>query len=315
MGESIIFFIIGDGNILFSGVIDCFEKGKMNKTLELLREKNIENLDFICLTHPDIDHCTGLEKILEKVNKGTYIIYPSNLLMDAEEYGEESKKTIEKISEYLTMNKNNNKKTNRVKSCTGRKEIIPLNKITYKNVNTGYRYPLIINTYTPITGIIDRYWAKRFLNKKAKHTTHNELSIITAIAIGDFKMLLCGDVENETLELWKDEWNMDDQEFFSNVIDYLKIPHHTSIGSNLLLKSLENIKIFSNSVTTVFRKCDLPDKELLKEYKKRSDKLYCTGHIEEKQNLEDYGIVKLTVDIFNSTIKVERTLNVEEINL
>lgn len=310
-----MFFIIGDGNVLFSGVIDCFEKEKINKTLELLQEKNIESLDFICLTHPDIDHCTGLEKILEKVNQQTYIIYPSNLLSDTKEYGEATKKSIEKISKYLAMNKNNSRKPNRIKSCVGRKEIIPVNKITYKNINTGYRYPLIINTYTPITGIIDKYWAKKFLDKKAKLTTHNELSIITAIAIGDFKMLLCGDAENETLELWKDEWNTDDQKFFSDVIDYLKIPHHTSMGSNLLLTTLDNIKIFSNSITTVFRKSNLPDKKLLKEYKKRSDRLYCTSHLEEEQNLEDYGIVKLTIDIFNNTIKEETTSNVEEINL
>lgn len=315
MGESIIFFIIGDNNILFSGVIDCYEKENINKTVEILKEKDVESLDFICLTHPDIDHCTGLEKILERANQKTYIIYPGNLFDRVEEYGGATKKAIRKLSENLSMNKNNSKKINRINSCIGKKEIIPLKRIGYKDVNTGYTYPLIINTYTPITTIIDRYSAKRFLNKNASPTTHNELSIITSIAIGDFKMLLCGDVENETLELWKKDWNEDDKKFFSDVIDYLKIPHHTSKGSNLLLSSLNDIKIFSNSVTTVFRKWDLPDKQLIREYKKKSDKLYCTGHIEEEKNSEEYGIVKLTIDMFNNTIKEELTSNVEEIKL
>ena len=98
-------------------------------------------------------------------------------------------------------------------------------------------------------------------------------------------------------------------------MDYLKIPHHTSDGSDLLLESLDNIKIFSNSITTVFRSSHLPDEKMMKEYKKKSDKLYCTSHIDKNQNLEDYGIVKLTVDLFNNTIKEEGTLNVEEFNL
>ena len=51
-------------------------------------------------------------------------------------------------------------------------------------------------------------------------------------------------------------------------MDYLKIPHHSSDGSDLLLESLDNIKIFSNSITTDFRSSHLPKKEIMKKYKK-----------------------------------------------
>ena len=311
MGESIVFFIIGDGNVLFSGVIDCFENKLTNKTLEILKEKNIEIVDFICLTHPDADHCTGLEKILEKVGPKTYIIYPHNLLQNTEDYDTAVKNGVKKIAEYLSMNKNNPQKTNRIISCSGKIEIIPQKRIMYQNIQTGYKYPLAISTYTPITTVIEKYPAKRLLEKRASLTTHNELSIITAIAIGDFKMLLCGDTENETLESWKECWNENDKNFFKDTIDYLKIPHHTSNGSNLLLESLNNVRIFANSVTTVYRSSNLPNKELIEKYKKRSNKLCCTGHIEKTAVTDNYGVIKLTVDIFENTIKQEVTPNVE----
>ena len=76
---------------------------------------------------------------------------------------------------------------------------------------------------------------------------------------------------------------------------------------------MENIKLISNSVTTVFRNSKLPNKDLLKKYYKKSDKVYCTGDVDGKNNIEEYGIVKLTVDIFNSTIKQERIANAVEI--
>lgn len=313
MGESIVFLIKGDDNVFFSGVIDCFENEKVNKTLEILRNNKVKKVDFICLTHPDEDHCKGLEKILNKAGSETYIIYPSNLLNETESYNDDVLKAVKKISKYIAMNKNNKNKPKEIRACIGKKEIISINKVSFKSLDTGNIYPLIINTYTPVSEIIDRYSAKRLLDKKAKKTSHNELSIVTAIAIGDFKMLLCGDVENDTLESWKKEWNSDDEIFFSGIIDYLKIPHHTSKGSDILLDSLNNVKFFSTSVTTVFRNSNLPNEDLIKRYKKKSDKLYCTGKMKKESIKEDYGIVKLTVDIFNRTIEEKISKNVEEI--
>ena len=228
MGESIVFIIKGDDEILFSGVIDCFETEEKNITLSLLKENNIQNLDFVCLTHPDEDHSKGLEKILEKTSSETYIIYPHNLLMDNNNYVGGTQETVKRISEYIAMRQNNKNKNNRIKACSGKKSIIEEDDITFVNLKNNYRYPLIINTYTPISEIIDRYWAKQKLNKKSRSTTHNQLSIVTAIAVGDFKMLLCGDVQNDTLKIWKTEWKRKDYIFFSGVLDYLKIPHHTS---------------------------------------------------------------------------------------
>lgn len=325
MGESIVFLIKGDDIVLFSGVIDCYEKGKINKTLEILDANKVKTVDYICLTHPDEDHCVGLDKIIKKSGSETYLVYPNGLFnLLIEESSRKKKdvkdsrvlKSIKELSGCLAKRKDSKTKSKRIMGCSGKNEIIALNEISFKSLSTGNRYPLIINTYTPISEIIDRYAAKHLLEKKAGKTSHNDLSIVTAIAIGDFKMLLCGDVEKDTLELWTRQWKPDDKIFFSGVIDYLKIPHHTSMGSEDLLQSLEKVGIFSNSVTTVFRKKSLLDVELLGRYKKKSDKVYCTGKVKQEKGKtkENWGIVKLTVDIFNRTMKSEVFSNACEVN-
>ncbi|MFQ9298158.1 MAG: hypothetical protein ACLR4X_07020 [Clostridia bacterium] len=317
MGESILFFIKGDNVVLFSGVIDCFEKENVNKTLEILDANQVETVDFICLTHPDEDHCKGLDKIIKKSGSETYIIYPNGLFRVIEEKGNKNAgvlKSVEELSKCLAKRKDDITKSKKIIGCSGKKEIISDNKISFKSLSTGNTYPFIINTYTPVSEIIDRYSAKSLLGLKAGETSYNNLSIVTAIAIGDFKMLLCGDVENDTLELWTEEWNSDDEIFFSGVMDYLKIPHHTSRGSDILLQSLNKVRIFSNSVTTVFRNCSLPDEGLLKRYKNKSDKLYCTGKIKKEKIRKDCGIVKMTVDIFNRSIKNEVFGDADEIS-
>lgn len=49
------------------GIIDCFKRPHLKEPLVLSRLKalGIRRLDFVVLTHPDADHCTGLSQVLE----------------------------------------------------------------------------------------------------------------------------------------------------------------------------------------------------------------------------------------------------------
>lgn len=82
LGESIVILVLADKIVKFSAVIDCFENEERNITLDILNENNIEKVDLICLTHPDKDHCKGLEKILDKYDNTTKILYSVNLFND-----------------------------------------------------------------------------------------------------------------------------------------------------------------------------------------------------------------------------------------
>jgi hypothetical protein len=50
------------------GVVDCcarsWNEPETNATLKLLRESSVENLEFLCLTHPHDDHYRGMSQIL-----------------------------------------------------------------------------------------------------------------------------------------------------------------------------------------------------------------------------------------------------------
>lgn len=303
MGESIIILIMADGIVKFSAVIDCFEKKDINLTIEILKKYNIDKLDLICLTHPDKDHCKGLEKILEKVDNTTRVLYPVTLLNDLE-YDEDVKNTVNKISELINKYQNNRNKPI-LKSCVG-SYLVPIN-IEFEDASNGYRYPLEVNTYSPVSEVIDKSSAKNFLKQEYQYkNSHNNLSIMSSFALGDFKILLCSDIENNSINIVKRDLNPNEKLFFSNKIHFLKIPHHGSLGSQNILNLLKTTYI-DNSVTTTYcvGKTNLPNREMLKKYKIKSEKLYCTRNINKDENIYNYGIVEVTVDLLKRNIKIE----------
>lgn len=311
MGESIIFLIIVDGNIKFSGVVDCYETENLNKTLEILKENKIQTLDFICMTHPDKDHCRGLEKILNMTQETTKIVYPINLFYNGEEYDKYVNTAVTAIAQFVKMNTNNSNKPQLI-SCVGKK-IIPIEK-SFKDVNTGYVYPVEIKTYSPITDVLEKRPSKLFIKgiRELEKIEHNDLSIMLSVAVGDFKMLLCGDIENDSIQLLKKEFTKEDMLFFSKTIDYYKIPHHGSNGSNEMKKMLSTVSELSNSITTVYANKHLPDSDMINYYKSKSEKIYCTSNI-KNENKYEYGIVELTIDLLNGTIKEEKKANAIEL--
>ena len=64
-GESVLFFVRADGGISFSGLIDCFRLRDIDKINDILKENGVKKLDFICWTHPDLDHSKGLKDIIQ----------------------------------------------------------------------------------------------------------------------------------------------------------------------------------------------------------------------------------------------------------
>lgn len=303
MGESIVILVIADGVVKFSAVIDCFEKEDTNLTINILEDYNVNKLDLICLTHPDKDHCKGLEKVLNKTNNTTKILYPVNLLNDFN-YDEEVKIVVAKLSNFIQQRRDNRNKPV-LKSCINSYSV-PIN-LNFENVTNGYIYPLVMNTYSPVSEVIDKANARNFLNNTYNYqNSHNNLSIMLSLALGDFKMLFCSDIENKSIDIVKRDLSMKDKEFFSNTIDFLKIPHHGSVGSKNILNLLKTVFV-SNSVTTIYNvgNISLPHREILNMYKSKSERVYCTSNINKSENIYNYGIVEITVDIFERTVKIE----------
>ena len=47
------------------GVIDCYDKADGGGTLELLQDKGVSSLKFLCLTHPHEDHYFGMHRLVK----------------------------------------------------------------------------------------------------------------------------------------------------------------------------------------------------------------------------------------------------------
>ena len=295
-GEGVVVKIKSDGTTKFCLVIDCYEIGDNNQTLDIIKN---EKINLICITHPDEDHCKGLEKVLSLATKDTTILYPSNML--EKEYESLAANRVKKeLARFLSMNKNNSNKP-RLRKCIEMSEISQ----PIKFWNFGDTYELKIKTYSPITSLLDRGIGKEILGKQGKIVENNELSIMMSIELGTLKLLFCGDIENNTICEVNSNVGKGKGDFFNRTIDYVKIPHHSSIGSIEMFKLFSNVSTISNSVTTVYRPSNLPNIETLKMYKEKSGKLFCTSQLNENENKKNYGIIQQTFDVINQTVKTE----------
>lgn len=298
MGEGIIFFLKNDNRIIYSAVVDCYEENGLNKTIEILKKENVNVLNLICWTHPDLDHSVGLEKILTLRDEHTLIIVPEGIDNKlAPVYSKESQTVYNEISNIFIQRYENHKKT------------FP-NVEFVQNVNDDiyeqYYYDkkvikdIRIKTLSPISRIIK----SRFLVGKTL-SNMNEFSICLSLKIGDFDILLGGDTEDTTIN------NIVLSELYK-VFDIIKIPHHGSSGSLALLNKIDKSKKVAVSCSTTYSSNGLPVEETVEKYLNCSEKLFCTQPFHDKY--EEFGIIKIEADILNNIIDVEKLGNAKQIS-
>ncbi len=295
-GESILFTINDGDYILFSGLIDCFIP-ESNYLLKLFVDLKIKKLNYLCITHPDFDHCIGIQNIIAKIDKNTKIVVPSKIFDFMDQYDSRVKESLEVLRKLLSMNSNNKRKPIFNTVSDNCDVVDNWNFIDSR----GKISELKIKTITPIANIIERYAYKQSMQDIK--IEHNYFSIINLIQIGDVKILLTGDAMNDSIKEAFNNLTKFGSEFFNSKIDFVKIPHHTSIGSNLLLSKIkENEKGIGVSVTTVFKSSNLPNYALFTDYNAYSDISFCT--CSEKSEIGKKGIVLYEADITSSQKRV-----------
>lgn len=77
---SIHFIDVGQGDCILiktqhaSALVDAGERGKGEKVVQYLRNQNIEQLDYVFITHPDSDHIGGMPEVLENFKVSKFIM-------------------------------------------------------------------------------------------------------------------------------------------------------------------------------------------------------------------------------------------------
>lgn len=171
-GEAILFFIRADGGISFSGLVDCFQTDDIHKVKEILERNGIQSLDFLCWTHPDLDHSKGLKEMVEDYTSSkTCIWIPEGVDVKEITCSKEVQKLFVQLKEQTMDSKAN------VYSASDRKDLLYYNSICFQKDTT--MFPVEIISYAPNSKIIRR---QNYIEKFIK----NDRSIFFVTFVGAF---------------------------------------------------------------------------------------------------------------------------------
>ncbi len=283
-GESIVFLVKCDGGVCFSGLIDCYET-EQHLIENILKNNNVESLNFICWTHPDMDHSKGIRYIVNKFSKEiTNLWIPENVEFIDRNCGK-------KIKNFFTYIRQNICKKNtkfKVYTVSDYKNLMAYNPIEFNY--RGCIYNLNIHSLAPSSYRIKSMF---YRNNYCK----NDRSIVLHINMGKINLFFTGDIENGMiLEMPTD--------YIPKNNDFIKIPHHGSTSSDALIDKIGGNNAISCS--TVYRrgKINLPDQTIMGKYKIKSERLVCTGKVDSAKEKHKYGVAKFKFDILNLLTKV-----------
>lgn len=300
-GESIVLFLCDKSQekAIFTAVIDCFCFADLNKTYEILQDRQIESTDLLCWTHPDEDHTKGLDDIINQFcTHKTKFILPEGIYgkkSDILQYSEDELKLIQTINSYNTHQNYCVNSISANPSCA-----LEILKYEFSD-NIGKKLIFSIDAVAPISAII-----RRRIDSEPEKIKNNDFSIALLVNLGNMQFFLSGDIENQTIQQLSEN-------FIDNLV-FLKIPHHASQSSNLLLSKIVNSQRDTQipiSCTTVYKSHNLPNPELMEEYKIYSEKLHSTG-FNDFQNF-NYGIMEYSFEPLTEKIIYNLYGNAEEL--
>lgn len=278
-GESIFFAIYGDDRVIYSCVTDSFLYQNQPAVKIILDDANINQIADLFWTHPHDDHSDGLIDIVEMF-KPKRIFLPTELQNLPENAAKISRDVLDTLNSYRGYDK-------RCKNYQPKVQGIGANSIIKKEIiKVGtMRIPFSICAISPSLG--------KIRNKAIKHDYNalNDYSIAVSIVVGDFSLLLTGDVQDQMLQYLPDE--LVEEVPRPNI---MKIPHHGSKYS-LGIISLFEEPSFDIAITTAKSSSELPKEEVLNHYKKYSKHLYKIN-----SGATDLAIWGVEVDILHATI-------------
>ncbi len=294
-GESIVILLESD-NDKKSIVIDSFCADDAIVPLKVLKEKGIENIDYLIWTHPHKDHTTGMKELLDK--KISHILIPYRLDSFVDNLEAPYQEIYSKIEKFIKDGCNGNKK-----EWTVIKFIDSSSSITVceYNINASAFCDAKLVAFSPDAQRLTKVYKKN-------DPQINDLSVGMDLIVGDFVISLASDVENNTIGY--DEHDDLGIGFYPNII---KIPHHGSENSNKILSLYNRNEMdtlgtaaFEESigVTTSKKSSGLPESNALADYKNALKHVY---RIDPKSN--GLSLIEYQVDIVNATIKMIKNKN------
>jgi len=275
------------------GVVDCYASSLLNLdtnfTLQFLLNKQIQHLEFVCLSHPHDDHYRGMSHILQHFKRNITYFWRfggvhireilSYLKKDAlSRYDNEQTESAAELHKIFKLVRQY-KKEDSVRRVTRMSDF----KLLYKDDISGdnRRNEIRIFSLGPSTKQIELYQEtikNCFLpdgnidpNKSKPH--HNMVSGVLLIRYGNTQVVLGGDAE-------KPEWDdiLEDELRCCISAHAVKVSHHgsnTGITENLWATLVNNFECYALIVP--FKRKHLPDKEAVEHIAGLVKEIYTTS--------------------------------------
>lgn len=278
-GESILFIVYGDEKIIYSCITDSFKNRGTNVPDEIANMYGLNQVTDIFWTHPHDDHSDGLIELIEKY-KPEYVYIPSDLQMLPDDFPTISKSVLEKINQYHSCDRRFS-----YQPCVediGGNHII-LNKTLHV---ADKMIPFVITAVAPMIGRVRRDVIT------GNYEQLNDFSIVLSIVVGDFAMLLTGDIEDRMIR-----YVLETSQAEVLSPNLLKIPHHGSKGSLEISSLFDAEALIDVAVSTAKKSSRLPIKAALDNYNTYCDRVYSI-----RGDKNDVGIWGVEIDILKATI-------------
>jgi len=218
-GDSILISSAGGKTVL----IDAGDTTKGKAVVEALKRNNIQQLDYLIVTHPHPDHMGGATevfnavKVLNVIDNGLPPSIPANLLPQAKPA--KSAKQTAKIAPTKPPAKNARKPVTVISFYDNYKEALSASGAHYERAQAGAKYDLGNGALLTIIAPVDAEFTKDQMRTGGNEANAN--SIVARLDYGSFSMLLPGDAEDQTEHrLLTKELNIQSK--------VLKVSHHGS---------------------------------------------------------------------------------------
>lgn len=278
-GESIIFILYGDKEIIYSCVVDSFVLNDRIVPKDLLYALGVKHVTDLFWTHPHDDHSDGIVDLIEEFKPDN--VYISNELHSlAPDSTSVSANVLEQINKYKSYDK----------------RYLYQPKIQGIGTNTvlcseilrvgSYIIPFDMFTIAPCSGKVRRNAIEN------RFSELNDYSLVVSINIGDFSVLLTGDVQDRMIGYVNDD-------LYRSVPtpNILKVPHHGSKDSLNITGLFSEDQVVDIAITTAKQSSNLPRNEAIQHYTS-----HCQNVFKIVPNSSDSAIWGVEVDILKATI-------------
>lgn len=298
IGESIvILFIDKDGNekVVFSMIVDCYEKDSLNLTKDFLNRNGVEKLDFACWTHPHDDHSPGFDDVVQSfMGDNTCVFHPRFEFADFDPgiLSHECRRA-KKIWNTLEALSSKRPLGNPLLQSIG-VNIGFDNGFTIKIVDSFCEKECRFEFLTPLKACIEKYG---YASCPTKLTNVNELSISFTMSLDNYVFYFGGDSENKQVGL------VDSNEI--SRMRWVKVPHHCSDSADLIAQKLSADSL-DCAASSVFTSRKLPVASIQNVYKSKGRLFMTQSNVGNP--VHNYGAVQFDYCFEKDKIRVKPIL-------